>query len=107
MKQPHDRTLLALAAACAFGTSLLAISEHVRCMEAGYGLGAARREHQVLHREALAAERKLAAARSPAAVLARCKAWNLGLDHWSSKPALPPAPVAAAPAAVVPPQVTR
>lgn len=99
MKQ-KDTTVLGLAVCAAFGAALLAIAEHVRWMEAGYGLGAARREHQVLLREAVQAERKLAAARSPSAVVARAKAWNLGLDHYSSQPALPPSSVAvpAAPA---------
>lgn len=94
MKQ-KDTTVLGLAVCAAFGAALLAIAEHVRWMEAGYGLGAARREHQVLLREAVQAERKLAAARSPSAVVARAKAWNLGLDHYSSQPALPPSSVAA------------
>lgn len=101
MKQ-KDTTVLGLAVCAAFGAALLAIAEHVRCMEAGYGLGAARREHQVLLREAVQAERKLAAARSPSAVVARAKAWNLGLDHYSSQPALPPSSVATAVAAPAP-----
>lgn len=101
MKQ-KDTTVLGLAVCAAFGAALLAIAEHVRCMEAGYGLGAARREHQVLLREAVQAERKLAAARSPSAVVARAKAWNLGLDHYSSQPALPPSSAAAAVAAPAP-----
>lgn len=102
MKQ-KDTTVLGLAVCAAFGAALLAIAEHVRWMEAGYGLGAARREHQVLLREAVQAERKLAAARSPSAVVARAKAWNLGLDHYSSQPALPPSSVVTAtPAAAQP-----
>ncbi len=101
MKQ-KDTTVLGLAVCAAFGAALLAIAEHVRWMEAGYGLGAARREHQVLLREAVQAERKLDAARSPTAVVARAKAWNLGLDHYSSQPALPPSSVVTATPAATP-----
>ena len=107
MTEQRDQTVLCLALCAAFGASLLAISEHVRCMEAGYSLGASRREETVLRREAMQAERALAAVRSPTVVVARAKAWNLGLDYFAGAPAFsgtPPVttPLAPAPASRAP-----
>lgn len=90
MSLHRERTVLGLAVCAAFTAALLAISEHVRSMEAGYGLGASQREEAVLRREAMKAERSLASARSPNAVIARAKAWNLGLDYFVDAPACPP-----------------
>ena len=109
MTEHRDQTVLCLAICAAFGASLLAISEHVRCMEAGYSLGASRREETVLRREAMQAERALAAVRSPSVVVARAKAWDLGLDYFAGAPAFaatPAAPSATA-GAVVPVPAAR
>lgn len=98
---------LALAVLATFATALLAISEHSRAVEQGYRLAAARREGEVLAREAIRAERRAAALAVPAAVQQRAAAMKLGLEHprdrrilsyeEAARLAAPPAPAMAAP----------
>lgn len=71
---------LLLAGAAAFGASILAIAEHAEQVELGYRLAAARREGQVLGREASRAERAVAALCEPAEAVRRGAALKLGLD---------------------------
>jgi hypothetical protein len=98
------RSLL-LSVAAAFAAGLLAIAEHAEKVEQGYRLAAARAEGEVLRREAMHAERKVALLRLPRAAAERATAMKLDLGHPPDRRTLSPAQVAALvpPAAAAPP----
>jgi hypothetical protein len=75
----RDGRGFALGIAAAFTSAMLAIAGHTDQVEEGYRLAAARREGEVLRREALQAERRVAALRVPTAVVHRAGAMQLGL----------------------------
>lgn len=99
----RDYRMLAVATASAFCAAMLAISEHAAGIEAGYELGAARREGAVLRREAENADRRVAMLRLPTAVAMRAEAVHkLGLQHPRDRRVLSPEQVAALVAPPVP-----
>jgi hypothetical protein len=79
---PRDGTLLTVAIAAAFVSGMLAIHGHSDRVENGYRLAAARREGEVLLREAIQAERRASVLRLPPAVAARAQnVHKLGLEY--------------------------
>lgn len=104
----HEARGLALAVAAAFAAAILAISGHADQVEQGYRLAAARREGEVLLREAVQAERRVVSLKIPTAVARRAESMRLGLELQRDRRMLtrdevaalvspPPIPVAAPP----------
>jgi hypothetical protein len=111
----RDARSLVLAVAAAFASGLLAIAEHAEKVEQGYLLAAARAEGEVLRREAMHAERRVALLRLPRVASERALAMKLELGHPSDRRTLSPEQIAefmgppsdaAAPAASAPAPAT-
>lgn len=91
----RDARGLLLAVGAAFGAGLLAIAEHAEKVEQGYRLAAARAEGEVLRREAMHAERRVALLRLPRVAAERAMRMKLDLGHPSDRRTLSPEQVAA------------
>ncbi len=76
----NDRTLLVVAVAAALAAGLCAVDQHASCTTAGYALAVAQREGEECRRMADAAERRVAAARTTQATMARAKDMKIPLD---------------------------
>ena len=90
-----DARGLLLAVGAAFGAGLLAIAEHAERVEQGYCLAASRAEGEVLRREAMHAERRVAVLRLPKVAADRAVAMKLDLGHPTDRRTLSPEQVAA------------
>lgn len=91
----RDARGLLVAVAAAFGAGLLAISEHAERVEQGYRLAAARAEGEVLRREAMHAERRVALLSLPKVATERAVAMKLDLGHPPDRRTLSPEQVTA------------